>query len=72
VELARFDCMSWQYPLPGVDVGVRTDIAFADDGSVWVLTDFLKRDQAVGDLAPGAGKVRQLYVINPEALAGTE
>ena len=67
-RLARFDCAEWDYPLDDGPAPHVIGALFADDESVWVLAGE-ERDgtDPLADMGP-----RQLYVITPEAVAGTE
>ena len=67
-RLARFDCAEWDYPLDDGPAPHVIRALNADDESVWVLAGE-ERDgtDPLADMGP-----RQLYVITPEAVAGTE
>jgi hypothetical protein len=61
----RFDGSTWTTFLPSMCV---SDIDIASDGTVWVT---LPGDPSL-DWIPGHGHGADLYVITPEAVAGTE
>jgi len=66
VGISRFDGLAWEQHLPGECIG---DMDIAPDGSVWLIAWEGPYNMS-GWPADGAGP--NLYVITPEAVAGTE
>jgi hypothetical protein len=67
-RLARFDCAEWDYPLDGEAASHVVHARIAADESVWVLASADPYGQAPASEMPPLS----LYVITPEAVAGTE
>ena len=67
-RLARFDCAEWDYPLDDGPAPHVIEARITDDDSVWVLAgEEREGTDPLADMGP-----RQLYVITPEVVTGTE